>query len=89
MRRRVPLKKRFGFKFRRDGERFFMRVCCGVFLVVVSRRWDAPDYLYRRESKFTIGWIPWKVEEGSIVPTWTPYKRTSDKVQMDVHGFRE
>jgi hypothetical protein len=81
----VPFRKRFRFQFERKGERFYFHLLLGIAVLYVSRRWGywdgSPQF-----SEVAIGWIPWRIREGGVLPCWKPYYREYPEQQTEWNG---
>lgn len=78
----VPWTRKFRTDYERDGSRFYIRVMLGVFLFYVARRWEFLPGMHQRYSQIAFGWIPLELEEGAVMPVWTPLHRIYPEVQI-------
>jgi hypothetical protein len=78
----VPWRHKFRWQFERDGNRFYLRILCGVLVFYVARRWEWLPTVNQRHSQVTIGWIPLRVKEGGLLRVWSPYQRIYSAVQV-------
>ena len=79
---KIPWKAKFRLQWERDGRRFYFRALCGVFMFYISRQWEWLPGIHQQHSEIGFGWIPWKIENGGLIPTWTPYRRIYPEIQV-------
>ena len=76
----VPFKKRFKFNFEIKG--FYFHLMLGFIVVYVSHKWAyIPEIGDPKISEIAIGWIPWNIQEGEVIPAWKPYHREYREMQ--------
>lgn len=77
----IPWRRRFRFEFERSGTTGYLRICLGVIMLYVARRW--PYYsMDCYHSQFAIGVVPRRIEEGECIPVWSPLFRTFHSIHV-------
>lgn len=73
---KVPFWRRFRLDFEHNGRRFYFRICFGLVVIYVARRWQEYS-AFQFASMLQIGYIPLKLEEGQTIPAWTVFRKTT------------
>lgn len=78
----VPFREKFRVRGGYHRGRFYLQILFGFVNIRIARRWDiyysVSSVLH---SQILIGWIPWRIRVGEVMPCWSLFHREWRGVQ--------